>query len=159
MPVDPRGRRQQAVKPDTVDDIEAVCLMSTQCVHVRRLRSLDGGMFSDSRYLAMVRRATLMPCSSSIFAILLSLSGLRGVSAATIFLIRARIAVEENSPPAAVPTWLEKKYLSSNIPRGVCMYFCVVTREMVDSCMLTASAISCSTSGFIASSPCSRKSC
>ncbi|MNP27553.1 hypothetical protein D3C76_1204710 [compost metagenome] len=37
------------------------------------------------------------------------------------------------------------------------MYFCVVTREMVDSCMPTASAMSCRTSGFIASSPWSRK--
>ncbi|MDB4529189.1 ATP-binding cassette domain-containing protein [Pseudomonadales bacterium] len=39
------------------------------------------------------------------------------------------MAVEENSPPSAVATWLEKKYFSSNIPRGVCIYFLVVTRK------------------------------
>ena len=42
----------------------------------------------------------------------------------------ARIAVEEAAPPASVATWLPKKYLSSKVPRGVAMNFCVVTREM-----------------------------
>ena len=37
------------------------------------------------------------------------------------------------------------------------MYLLVVTREMVDSCMLTVSATSCSTSGFMASAPWSKK--
>ena len=36
--------------------------------------------------------------------------------------------------------------------------FWVVTREMVDSCISTLSAISASTNGFMAASPCSRKS-
>src|SRR6056297_2751278 len=126
-------------------------------VHTRRLRSLDGGMNRVSRYLAMVRLATWIPCSSSSWVILLSLSGLRGFSAATSFRISARMAVEEHSPPAVVATWLEKKYLSSKIPRGVCMYLFVVTREMVDSCISTSSAMSCSTRGFMASSPYSRK--
>ena len=34
-----------------------------------------------------------------------------------------------------------KKYLSSNVPRGVAMYLLAVTRLTVDSCMLIASAI------------------
>ena len=80
-------------------------------------------MESDSRYFAMVRLATLMPCSAKISAILLSLNGLAGISAATSFLINSRIAVDEHSPPFSVLTWLEKKYLSSNMPRGVCIYF------------------------------------
>ena len=57
----------------------------------------------------------------------------------------------------SVATWLPKKYLSSKVPRGVSMNFCVVTREMVDSCRPSVSAISRSTSGRIATSPCSKK--
>src|SRR3569832_1870637 len=72
------------------------------------------------------------------------------------FLMRARIAVAEHTPPVDVLTWLEKKYLSSKMPRGVHMYFLVVTREMVDSCMPTVSATSCSTNTFNNSSPCSK---
>ena len=37
------------------------------------------------------------------------------------------------------------------------MYFCVVTREMVDSCRPSSSAISRRTSGFIAIAPCVKK--
>ena len=66
--------------------------------------------------------------------------------------------LEWASPSPSPPTWLEKKYLSSKTPRGVWMNFWVVTREMVDSCISTASAMSARISGFIASSPCSRKS-
>src|SRR3989344_18983 len=123
---------------------------------VSDLRRLDGGMFMNSRYFATVRRATWMPCSLRISAILLSLIGLVGGSASTIFLIIERMAVAEQAPPSTVPTWLEKKYFSSNTPRGVSMYLLVVTREMVDSCMPTASATSCSTSGFMASGPWSK---
>ncbi len=115
-------------------------------------------MFIASRYLAMVLRATLMSCSASKLAILLSLRGFLGSSAEISLFIMARMAVEEHSPPEPVLTWLEKKYFSSNIPRGVCMYFWVVTLEIVDSCISTASAMSWSTSGFMASSPCSKKS-
>ena len=107
----------------------------------------------DSRYLATVRLATLMFWSASIAAILLSLNGFLGSSSAVSFLISARMAVLETSPPLLVLTWLEKKYLSSNRPRGVCMYLRLVTREMVDSCISTASAMSFSTKGFMASSP------
>ena len=60
------------------------------------------------------------------------------------------MAIEEHSPPASVDTWLEKKYLNSKIPFGVCIYFWVVTLEIVDSCISTTSAISLNTSGFMA---------
>jgi len=43
---------------------------------------------------------------------LLSLNGFFGLSAATSFLMMARIAVDEHSPPSEVLTWLEKKYFS-----------------------------------------------
>ena len=79
-----------------------------------RFLSLDGGIESDSRYFAIVRRATLIPFASKICVILLSLRGLWIFSSATILLMIARIAVDENSPPSWVETWLEKKYLSSN---------------------------------------------
>ena len=68
-------------------------------------------------------------------------------------LIKARIAVAEQAPPLSVATWLPKKYFSSKIPRGVAMYFCVVTRETVDSCKPRMSAISRRTSGRMATSP------
>ena len=113
-----------------------------------------------SRYLATVRRATLMPASSSRVTSLLSESGLRGASSWISLRMRARMAVLEwaSPSPSPPPTWLEKKNLSSKTPRGVWMYFWVVTREMVDSCISTAWAISARISGLIASSPCSRKS-
>lgn len=41
------------------------------------LRRLAGAIFSASRYFATVRRATWMPCSSSIVLSWLSESGLR----------------------------------------------------------------------------------
>jgi len=50
---------------------------------------------------------------------LLSLSGFAGFSAAINFFTSARIAVDEASPPPSVLTWLEKKYLSSKMPRGL----------------------------------------
>ena len=67
-------------------------------------RSFDGGISKDSLYLAIVRRATLISWSASMLAILLSLKGLLGFSSETSFLMRARIAVEETSPPACVLT-------------------------------------------------------
>ena len=73
----------------------------------------------DSRYLATVRRATCIPSATSVLAILLSDNGFVASSAAMNFLIMARIAVAEHSPPLAVDTWLEKKYLNSKMPRGV----------------------------------------
>src|SRR2546428_2628698 len=118
---------------------------------------LTAGICSASRYLAMVRRATTMPCSPRICEMRASESGAFASSAATSCLMSARIAVEEAARPASVATWLPKKYLSSKVPRGVAMYFCVVTREMVLSCRPSVSAISRSTKGRMATSPCSRK--
>ena len=66
-----------------------------------------------SRYFATVRRATLIPLSERIPASLLSLKGFCGFSAAMSFLIKARMAVEDASPPVTVDTCEEKKYLSS----------------------------------------------
>ena len=84
-----------------------------------RLRSFDGGIAMDSRYLATVLRATCIPSSTNVVAILLSDKGFVESSAAMNFRIMARIAVAEHSPPLAVETWLLKKYLNSNMPRGV----------------------------------------
>src|SRR5207244_10905070 len=92
---------------------------------------LTGGICSASRYFAIVRRATTMPCSPRICEMRASESGALASSAATSCLISARIAVEDAAPPASVATWLPKTYLSSKGPRGVAMYFCGVTREMV----------------------------
>ena len=107
----------------------------------------------DSRYFATVLRATTMPCCARISEILVSLSGFLEFSELIICLIRALIAVAEHAPPVSVPTWLLKKYFNSNMPRGVCMNFCVVTRDIVDSCRSRESAISRSTMGRIATAP------
>src|SRR5690606_37147789 len=120
------------------------------------LRWDTGGIRRDSRYLATERRATTMPCSPSVSAIWLSDKGCLESSAAMSCLIRARIAVLEAAPPLSVATWLPKKYLSSKVPCGVSMYFCVVTRETVDSWSPRVSAISRRTSGRIATSPCEK---
>lgn len=52
-----------------------------------------------SLYFATVRRATLIPWSDRRFAILLSLSGFLMLSADISFLMTARMAVEDASPP------------------------------------------------------------
>src|SRR5574343_1459654 len=122
----------------------------------RVLRKLTGGMLSDSRYLATVRRATTIPCWPSISDNWLSDKGFLPSSAAINCLIRARMAVAEQAPPVSVETWLPKKYFSSKMPRGVAMYFWLVTRDTVDSCKPRISAISRSTSGRMATSPCSK---
>lgn len=67
----------------------------------------------DSRYLAIVRRATFIPLSWSLLDIFWSLRGFAGGSLFTSSWMNARIAVEEHSPPVSVDTWLEKKYLNS----------------------------------------------
>src|SRR3546814_10303277 len=69
-------------------------------------------------------------CNSSASA--RSDKGLRLSSASISLRSMAWIAVAEALPPSSVETPLEKKYFSSNVPRGVCMYLRVVTREMVD---------------------------
>lgn len=73
-------------------------------LQINTFLSEDDGMFNDSRYLATVRRATSIPSSFNKFAIALSDNGLRGFSTEIIFLIMARIAVDEHSPPVVVPT-------------------------------------------------------
>ncbi|MNT24402.1 hypothetical protein D3C72_1598710 [compost metagenome] len=65
--------------------------------------------------------------------------------------------MEEAAPPVSVETWLPKKYFNSKVPMGVAMYLFVVTREMVDSCKPSVSAISRKTKGRIAISPCVKK--
>gem|GEM_PF-3777314 len=62
----------------------------------------------------------MIPWSDSRVVSLLSLSGFAGFSAAINFFTSARIAVDEASPPPSVFTWLEKKYLSSKMPLGLC---------------------------------------
>ena len=74
---------------------------------------LDEGIESDSRYFATVLLATMIPVSQSIFAMALSERGFALFSDSMIFLIFARMAVDEHSPPELVLTWLEKKNLSS----------------------------------------------
>ena len=71
---------------------------------MRRLRSFEGGIESDSLYLAIVLRATFIPLFSNNWVILLSLKGLRTFSAAISFLSIALIAVDEHSPPSLVDT-------------------------------------------------------
>ena len=61
-------------------------------------------MFIDSWYLATVRRATLMFCSASIAASLLSLNGFFGSSSAVSFLMRARIAEDDPKNPRLIKT-------------------------------------------------------
>src|SRR5262249_1247227 len=56
---------------------------------------LTDGICRDSLYLAIVRRATMMPCCPRISEILLSDRGRLASSAATSCLISARIAVAE----------------------------------------------------------------
>src|SRR5689334_16489600 len=124
-----------------------------------RRRSFEGAMPMASRYFATVRRATGMPSLDRSSAMRPSDSGASPFSSLTSFLILVRIAVDEVPDPSAPSTWLEKKYLSSKTPRGVCMYLPEVTREMVDSCMATASAMSFRIIGRMCSSPCSRKAC
>lgn len=91
-----------------------------------------------------------MPWSASILVIWLSLIGLAGGSVSINVLMCERMTVEEQVPPSTVFTELEKKYFSSKMPRGVSKYFCVVAREMVDSCIFKVSAMSCRTMGRIA---------
>src|SRR5262245_230268 len=122
-------------------------------------RALEGAMPSDSRYLATVRRATCTPSAASSSTSCWSESGLPAGSCEISLRILARIAVDDTPAPSSPATWLEKKKRNSNTPRGVCRYLPVVTREIVDSCISTASATSFRIIGRIDSSPRSRKAC
>ena len=59
----------------------------------------------------------------------------------------------EHGLPLAVTIAREKKYFSSKTPIGVAMYLLLVTRETVDSCTPTSSAISRRHSGLSAIVP------
>src|SRR5690348_11902485 len=118
-----------------------------------RRRSLELGLRICSRYFATVRRATCVPRRFSSAVSVWSESGLAASSSSTSLRIIAWIAVADALPPSSVATLEEKKCLNSNVPRGVCRYLRVVTREIVDSCMPSSSASSRITSGFIASGP------
>jgi len=111
-----------------------------------------------SRYLATVRRAILSPRAESRSTIRLSDSGRLSFSAATISWIICLTARAETSSPSSLSRPAEKKYFNANTPRGVCTYFCLVTRDTVDSCMSMALATCCSVSGLRAIGPSSKKS-
>src|ERR1700730_2531998 len=123
----------------------------------RDFRKFTAGIFRASRYLATVRRATTNPCSASNSAMRLSERGDFESSAPISCLMSARIAVDDAAPPVSVETCDPKKYLNSSVPNGVSMYLPVVTRETVDSCKPSVSAISLKTKGRIAISPCAKK--
>ena len=90
------------------------------------LRMFTGGICSASRYLAIVRRATRMPCSPSMSAILLSVSGVFVFSAALSCLISARVAVADAAPPVSVAAGLPSHYWSANGAQGGRAAFCVL---------------------------------
>src|SRR2546427_12205965 len=79
---------------------------------------LTGGICSASRYFAIVRRATTMPCSPRICEMRASESGAFASSAATSCLISARIAVDDAAPPASGGAWLPEEKLRPKRPRG-----------------------------------------
>src|ERR1700741_707001 len=66
-------------------------------------------------------------------------------------------SAECDSPPCTDGIEAEKKYLSSNTPRGVATYLLEVTRETVDSCISTASATVLRLSGRRARTPETKK--
>src|SRR5262245_57389430 len=73
-------------------------------------------------------------------------------------LMRCRTASAEcDSPPCTEGIEAEKKYFSSNTPRGVETYLFEVTRETVDSCISTASATVLRLRGRSARTPCTKK--
>ena len=100
-----------------------------------------------------MRLATVMPCSASMSANCPSDKGLWVFSASMNCSMSARTAVLDATPPASVLSDEPKKYFSSKLPLGVAMNLAVVTREMVDSCSPSSSAISRKTSGFMAMAP------
>jgi len=81
-----------------------------------------------------------------------------GLSWSINCLIRKRTdSAEWASPPSCAAIEAVKKYLSSKRPRGVAIYLLEVTRETVDSCTPTASAIVLRSSGRKYSTPRAKK--
>src|SRR6266542_3138116 len=121
-------------------------------------RWCDGRTPSSSRYFATVRRAIVSPCACRAWATSWSDSGVPGFSASTMSRIIFFTDTDDTMGPAleAMPLW--KKNFSSNSPWGVWTYLLVVTRLMVDSCMLMSSPTSRSASGRRNASPLSRNS-
>src|SRR5580698_6629377 len=86
------------------------------------------GILSSSRYLAMVRRAILSPCSFNTCMIFWSEKGFWGDSWRTSSLIFSLTDKDDTSKPSTDSKPLVKKYFNSNNPLGVCTYLWVVTR-------------------------------
>ena len=111
-----------------------------------------------SRYFATVRRAMSICSLPSSSAMYWSLSGFFASSLAMIsriFSLTLSALTSEPWPPRRLDV---KKYLSSNVPCGVCTYLPAVARLTVDSCMPMSSATSRSTIGRRFSMPLSRNS-
>src|SRR5207302_8904910 len=110
-------------------------------------RWCDGRIPSSSRYFATVRRAMVRARPFRIWATSWSERGLLVSSFARrswiIFLTDTDDTISPS--PEAMPLW--KKNFSSNSPWGVSTYLFVVTRLIVDSCMLMSSPASRNASG------------
>ena len=70
---------------------------------------------------------------------------------------RAVAAALLAADPSSVSRALEKKYLNSKVPTGVCMYLPAAARETVDSAMPSLSAIALRPRGFKARGPSVKK--
>src|ERR1700730_770084 len=125
-----------------------------QLLAFSRRRSTEEGIFRLSRYLATVRRAISTLASLSLTTIAASDRICEGLSWSIICLIRNRTdSAECAALPSCAAIEAVKKYLSSKRPRGVAIYLLEVTRETVDSCTPTASAIVLRSSGRNHSTP------
>src|ERR1700730_8858249 len=128
-----------------------------QLLAFSRRRSTEEGIFRLSRYLATVRRAISTLASLSLTTISSSDRISEGLSRSIICLIRNRTdSAECAALPSCAAIEAVKQYLSSKRPRGVAIYLLEVTRETVDSCTPTASAIVLRSSGRNHSTPCAK---
>lgn len=116
-------------------------------------------MPSWSRYLAMVRRATLRPFSASSFSIAVSERGFDGGSSWTMCWMVSLMLVLETWAPSLDWKPEVKKVLSSMMPCGVSAYFPATALEMVAGWTSMTSASSFMVRGLRAVGPCSRKPC
>ena len=91
------------------------------------------------------------PCTSEVFKE-------NKVTLVNVFATWCTPCIAEFPHLEQLPAAVEKKYFSSKIPSGVCMYLLLVTRLMVLSCISTVSAMSLSPIGFKYSMPFSKKS-
>src|ERR1019366_5796324 len=129
-----------------------------QLLAFSRRRSTEEGILRLSRYLATVRLAMSILTAFSLVTIASSESICPGLSRSISCLIRNHTdSAEWASPPSRAEIEAVKKYLSSKRPRGVAIYLLEVTRDTVDSCTPTASAIVLRSSGRKYSTPCAKK--